>query len=284
MDQEARQEPTLEVVLPQQAVLSDLPPELLAPEALPGLWQDGRLTLKQAKGYFNGNHAATIAHDGWEEQVPIPRCYGAILKPALAEAVRQGIAWLANGPTSYWKEGVTTAVLDEQAVLLPPPEPIAPADLTPSSLPAAWADDETSGAAIVRALSQQRGVALPWGLVRDGLREAVRSRWLQTVSGGDAVAEFDTAGSWRLCAPDAVGPPAPAPQAAAVELEAHQVQDLAERVPQLLEASAGHGLRFRVGVALDASAPAPVRQKVDELLDSAVPDMKSEIRAGSKAS
>ena len=142
VDQEARQEQTLEVVLPQQAVLSDLPPELLAPEALPGLWQDGRLTLKQAKGYFNGNHAATIAHDGWEEQVPIPRCYGAILKPALAEAVRQGIAWLANGPTSYWKEGVTTAVLDEQAVLLPPPEPIAPADLTPSSLPAAWADDE----------------------------------------------------------------------------------------------------------------------------------------------
>ena len=284
VDQEARQEPTLEVVLPQQAVLSDLPPELLAPEALPGLWQDGRLTLKQAKGYFNGSHAATIAHDGWEEQVSIPRCYGATLKPALAEAVRLGIAWLANGPTSYWKEGVTTAVLDEQAELLPPPEPIAPADLTPSSLPAAWTDGETNGAAIVRALSQQRGVALPWGLVRDGLREAVRSRWLQTVRGGDAVAEFDTAGAWRLRAPDAVGPPAPAPQAAAVELEAHQVQDLAERVPQLLEASAGHGLRFRVGVALDASAPAPVRQKVDELLDSAVPDMKSEIRAGSKAS
>ena len=112
----------------------------------------------------------------------------------------------------------------------------------------------------------------------------MRSRWLQTVSGGDAIAEFDTAGSWRLRAPETVGPPAPAPQAAAVELEAHQVQDLAELVPQLLEASAGHGLRFRVGVALDASAPAHARQKVDELLGSAVPDMKSESRAGSKAS
>ena len=265
----------MEVVLPQKAVLSDLAPELLAPEALPGLWQSGRLTLKQAKDYFSGSHAATIAHDGWEEQLPIPRCYGVVLKPALREAVLSGFVWLKSRPTSYWKEDVSVAVLDEQAELLPPPDPIAPGDVVPSSLPDAWKNGETNAAAIVRALSQKRRVALPWGLVRDGLRDAVRSRWLETVSGGDSVAEYDTAGAWRLRVPEAA-PPAPQPPAAAAELEAHQVQDLADRVPQLLEASAGHSLRFRVGVALDADAPTSVRQKVDEVLQAAVPEMKSE--------
>ena len=46
-------------------------------------------------------------------------------------------------------------------------------------------------------------------------------------------------------------------------------------IPKLLEASAGHGLRFRLGVALDASAPDSMRRQVDGLLDEVVPGLKS---------
>ena len=76
--------------------------------------------------------------------------------------------------------------------------------------------------------------------------------------------------------------PAPKPQAAAnVEVAAHQVQDLAEAIPQLLEASAGHALGFRLGVALDATAPEAVRREVDRLLGEIAPELKSDGRRAS---
>lgn len=110
----------------------------------------------------------------------------------------------------------------------------------------------------------------------------MRSRWLETIDGG--IGEYDRAGTWRLRQPKDVGPRPPPPPVADWELEGQQLQDLAEAVPQLLDASAGDGLRFRVGVSLDAGAPASVHGKVDEILASAVPGMKSDSRKESKAS
>ena len=272
---EAQSDPTLEVVLPQRAGLTSLPPTLLAPGELPGLWQDQRLTLAQAKRYFSGQHTATIARDGWDEERPIPRCEGVTLKEALASAVRTGVLWLVNGPTSLWKEEASFSVLDENAELRPPPQPIAAGELMPDALPGAWKNSETNAAAIARALSQKAGVALPWGLVRDALTEAVRNRWLETSRREGAVAEFDTAGNWELKLPEGGPAQPPAPLAADAELDVVQLQELAESVAELLTASAGHGLRFSIGVALDASAPEDVREQVDELLGKAVPGLKS---------
>ena len=280
VDAEVHNNPTLEVVLPQQAVLSSLPTQLLAPDALPELWQNERLTLAHAKRYFSGKHIINVAHDGWDEQYGIPCCKEATLEAALAQAVADGTVWLVNGPTSCWKETVPFTALDEQAELLPPPQMITPQELTPDALPGAWQDLKTNGAAIVRALSQKKGVAVPWGVVRDSLGEAVRSRWLETVQGDGATAEFDHAGAWGLRVPDG-GPALPPPpsQVANLEVESSQMQDLVESVPNLLEASAGYGLRFRVGVVLDASAPASVRKQVDDLLRQIAPDFKSDIRS-----
>ena len=221
-----------------------------------------------------------VAHDGWDEQYGIPCCKEATLEAALAQAVADGTVWLVNGPTSCWKETVPFTALDEQAELLPPPQMIAPQELTPDALPGAWQDLKTNGAAIVRALSQKKGVVVPWGVVRDSLGEAVRSRWLETVQGDGATAEFDRAGAWGLRVPDG-GPALPPPpsQVANLEVESSQMQDLVESVPNLLEASAGYGLRFRVGVVLDASAPASVRKQVDDLLTQIAPDFKSDVRS-----
>ena len=53
----------------------------------------------------------------------------------------------------------------------------------------------------------------------------------------------------------------------ATNIEGHQVQDLADLVPDLIEASAGYQLKFRVRVVLD-DAPDDVRSKVEQLIDS----------------
>ena len=138
----------------------------------------------------------------------------------------------------------------------------------------------------MRALSQKQRGAVPWGLVRDSLGNAVRSRWLETIGGAGPATEFEHAGSWVLRTPgERTGraAPRPAPNAASVELAAHQVQDLAESIPQLLAASAGHDLRFRLGVVLAADAPEAVRREVDELLVQAAPDLKSDTRDGAPA-
>lgn len=86
-----------------------------------------------------------------------------------------------------------TSTLRGDGELLPPPSAIAPQDLTPEALSDAWENGETNAAAIVRVLSHKQGVAVPWGLVRDGLREAVRSRWLETARGNSDSGRASTA-------------------------------------------------------------------------------------------
>ena len=277
VEAQALQDATLEVVLPHKATLSTLPPHLLAPEALPGLWPGEHLTLADAKRYFSGTHTVTIAHEGWDEHCPIPRCHTVTLKEALAGAVAAGTLWLVSGPTSFWREEVDYALFDDKAELLPPPASITPSELMPAALPSAWNDGETNAAAVVRALSRERGRPMPWPLVRAGLTEAIRARWLETADGEGTVAEFDRAGLWRLKqAADSGNEPRPEPPVPAdLEIEPAQVQDLADQVDALLDASAGHALRFRIGVALAPDTPAAVRQQVDELLEEGVPGLKT---------
>ncbi len=164
--------------------------------------------------------------------------------------------------------------------LRPPPQPLTPQELTPEALPGAWENGETNGVALVRSLSRERGEAVPWGLVRNGMREAVRSRWLETVGGVGVVDDFDQAGQWRLKVPAGTAPapapaphppptPAPQPQVSNLELDASELQNLAEAIPNLLRIAAGYGLSFHIGVALSDHAPESVRRQVAEVLKDA---------------
>ena len=276
VEAQAQSDPTLEVVLPHKATLSNLPIDLLAPNALPGLWENERLTLAAARRYFAGTHTVTIAHEGWEEHIAIPGCAEETLQAALACAVAAGTVWLVSGPTSCWKEEVPPSTLRGDGELLPPPPLVAPQELTPEALPDAWKNGETNAAAVVRALSQKQGGAVPWGLVRDSVVEAVRSRWLATIDGEGPATGFEHAGTWRLGKPGEPGEredgaaPTPQPQETARKVDPIQVQNLADMVPKLLETSAGFDLRFHIGVALDAGAPQSVRREVDELIAQAL--------------
>ena len=53
----------------------------------------------------------------------------------------------------------------------------------------------------------------------------------------------------------------------AKSIEGHQVQDLADLVPDLLEASAGYRLEFQVRAVL-TDAPDEVRARVEQLIDA----------------
>ena len=279
-DEGASAEPTLEVVLPEKAELAELSCGLLAPGELPALWEEGPLPLPKILDYFSGSHVAVLPREGYEETFAIPACPEETVRHAVAQAVEQGVAWLVSGPTSCWKERAPSAALDAAAVLRPPPEMLAPQALTEEALPSAWAKGETSGVALVQALSHQQGAAVPWGLVRESIHTAVASRWLET-AGSDGlpqVAEnYEDAGQYRLRRPQSrtpAEPPSP-PPAQEAALDSTQIQDLAEQMPALLAAGAGHGLRFRVGVSLEAGAPPEVLAKVDELLDQVAPGLKS---------
>ena len=150
-------------------------------------------------------------------------------------------------------------------------------EFLPEALPDAWKNGETNAAAIVRALSHAKGEAVPWGIVRDSLKAAVTSRWLETAGADTGVRDrYDSAGAWRLKLPDRQIDPPPRKAAAAVELDGTQIQDLAERVPDLLSASAGHGLSFHLRVSVDGNAPASARAEVDRLLGEVSPRLKSD--------
>ncbi len=276
VDQEAATDPMIEAVLPEKAELAALPERLLAPDALPGLWTDGRVTLRQVRDYFSGEHTVEVAKEGYDETLSIPRCSEVAVGEAVERAVAAGTVWLVSGPTSCWREDVPSSAVGDNALLRPPPELIQVQDLLPEALPDAWENGETNAAAIVRALSHARGEAVPWGLVRDSLSAAVTSRWLETIGTDTSVRErYESAGAWRLKLPERPTDPPPVKPADAVELDGTQIQDLADRIPDLLSASAGHELRFNLGVSLQDGAPDSVRADIDRLLGEVSPRLKS---------
>ena len=198
----------------------------------------------------------------------IPRCNEAAVREAVRAAVEAGYLWLTNGPTSLWHEPVPDDVLTDGARLRPRPAPVPAAELVEEALSGAWQDGCTNGADLTRALSQARHEAVPWGLVRESILAGLDTRWLQ-VKDGDAVspdAPFRDAGQVILIRPLQTLDPPPEPAPPTTLLEGHQLQDLAELLPELMEASAGHQLKFRVQAVLD-DAPQEVRTKVDQLID-----------------
>ena len=106
---------------------------------------------------------------------------------------------------------------------------------------------------------------MPWGAVRESIATSVDSRWLQTKDGDAEILRraYRDAGRLVLERPPQDPGPAPepaAPSSPATDLEGHQVQDLADLVPDLIEASAGYQLKFRVQVVLDEPPARPPHQ------------------------
>ena len=280
VDADARDDPQLEVVLPEQAELNVLSDALLKPGVLPELWAgpegDVAVALPDVQAYFGGGHVVRIPNEEYDEPYTIPRCSAETVRAAVERAVQQGTVWLTSGPTSAWKEPVPYGALDANAVLHPPPEPIAPQDLVEAALPGAWSDGTTNGIALAQALSRSRGTTLPWGLIRDAVKASTASRWLRLAAGSNPVdCAYDAAGSLVLeRPPDDSERYTVKPLTAGAVLEVDQIQDLADLTSRLLEASAGAELRFHVRAVLDGDLSLNDRDVVEKLLSEVSEDLK----------
>ncbi len=265
---ESANDPSLEVVLPEKAVLDRLGPELLAPNALPGLWPEdgGGLPFAGLARYFGGGFSASVPREGYEDMVAIPSCPAEAIEDAVRRAVEEGIVWLRNGPTSVWKEEAPPGVLDDDATLAQPPADLIPQDLTEEALADAWANGETNGAALALALNRARKDTLPWMLVREGIENAVRGRWLEVKDGNTSV-RLERAGAVVLGRPEAARPPTAPPRAPGVEatLDLVQLQDLGGRAPELMQLAAGCDVSFRV-VAFGEETSENVRKELANAL------------------
>ena len=295
---EVMEDGQLRVALPGKAALAELPGRLLAPGgdggsgagdgdagdgALPGIWEAGAgsVTVGELIDYFRGGHTVTVRREGYDETEAIPRCDEQIVRGAVRAAVEEGRLWLTNGPTSLWREPVPEDVLTDAARLQARPERVPASALMDDALPGAWQEGATNGADLTRALSHARGEAMPWGLVRESIAAGVDSRWLEIRDGDAEILHRAYRDAGRLvlerppqapgsgpAQPPVAPPGSPAtPGAPATNLEGHQVQDLADLVPELLEASAGYRLEFRVQVVLN-DAPAEVRAQVERIIDA----------------
>ena len=93
VDSAVRDDPQLEVALPEQAELSTLADALLKPGLLPNLWggsEDApRVTVREVVEYFSGGHVVQIQKEGYDEPYPIPAApKSRYAKPSLGQSTR----------------------------------------------------------------------------------------------------------------------------------------------------------------------------------------------------
>ncbi|MGH9689648.1 MAG: hypothetical protein ACRD4C_00840, partial [Candidatus Acidiferrales bacterium] len=280
-------DPSLEVVLPEAASLSEVAPELLAPGKLPGLWPTPPgITFKDALDYFAGGRAVKIPRAGYEETVVIPKAERNVVETAVTAAVECGLLWLRSGPASILGEKIPTGILIDSARLLLPPLPIPATDVLPATLPEAWKEGETTAVSLSAALSQKAGETLPWGVVREAISGAIQSRYLETTLGsGPWPCEFSGSGAAKLRIPAGKPelppppPPTPTPQPGVrvgeAELKLNEIQDLADVVGDLKSAVVGLNLKVTVRIELSGDRPPSndVLEKVNRVLSGVSKDI-----------
>lgn len=269
-------DPALEAVLPQHAVLTALSPSLLAPGRLPGLWETGMMTLGELRAFFAGGRIVRVPRGTYEDVFAIPAAESSVVDASVNETVRAGALWFMSGPASILGEDIPAGLMTDQATLQPPPAPVRALDILPQSLPAAWSGEVTTGIAILAALSARHGKTFPWTVVRDAIGAALKAGMLErTLDSGPWPCDLPGANVLRLRvpreAPIAPAPAAPAAGrraerpvfAAEAEVSAREIQDLSDRMADLLRAAVVAGLKFHLRVELGTESPPP-----DEVVES----------------
>jgi len=275
-DESVLKEPGLEAVLPGEAVLSELPAALLAPGVLPGLWETGSVKLKDLHAYFGGGNVVRVQREGYVEPMPIPRAGREVVDVAVRRAVKEKRLWLTAGPASLLGEDVPPGLLAAEAELQAPPEAVDPTALVPANLPEAWEGETTNVLAISAALSQRAGKTLPWVTVNEAIDAALTIRVLE-VAAGTWPCEYPAAGAVSLRLPlRPVPPPLPGGVLTArAELRPDEIQDLADKIGDIVKAAAGLDLKFKLTVELQRTAGQETAAAgVNDLLQKVNPFLK----------
>jgi hypothetical protein len=289
-DDVAIKEPALEVVLPENAVLSEIPASLLSPNLLPGLWEKPAITFKDFLDYFAGGHVVKVQKQGYEEPLPIPRAERNVVADAVAEAVKSGQLWLTSGPASIWAEDIPAGLLTDEAVMQALPLLISSIEVLPDSLPDAWQGETTTALAISAALSRKAGQTIPWRRVREAIDGAYRAHYLETtLDSGNwpceypgaqsvklRVASKDTVPAPAIPAPPHMQPPKPGVRVAEADLRPSEIQDLADVIGELTSAAVGNDLKLHLRIELSGDTPPKddVVEKLNKILKNVTDKLK----------
>jgi hypothetical protein len=282
-DENALNDPAVELVLPKAAVLTDITPALLAPKKLPGLWNADEIAVKAIFDYFSGITSVQVDRGGYQEPMHIPKAEQTVVETAIGTAVANGAIWLLSGPASILGEPIPAGVLNASGKLCVPPAPIAAAEILPENLKEAWKDGVASGLSIATALSVKAGKTLPWKTVRDVISGALQARFLELDIKSQAwpcdfpsaqFAKFKVAaagGKGGTGATGVGGVATPKTLVAVADLEPSQVQDLGDVMPKLLEVKTKTNtpIRFQVRIEMGDGKTVPlaeVAQKANAIL------------------
>jgi hypothetical protein len=272
-------DPGLEVVLSQDAILSELPPKLLSPGALPELWHNEELPLRDLYSYFSGR-AVKFTREGYEyeEEIVIPRADRDVVNAAIQAAVKEKRLCVISGRASFLAEDIPAGVLTDDAYLQVPPQPIPVKDILPEDLSEAWSAEETTALAISEALSTKVGKILPWLTVQEVIDGAIRARQIErTLDSGPWPCDYAGAQFVKIRLPEVEvplppRPPGPPPKlgmlVAEALIETYEIQNLSEQVSELTRAAIGLDLKFHIRVEL-GSTPPPSEEavaKINQLL------------------
>ena len=274
IDESALKEPGLEVLLPESATLSELSPDLLKHNELLELWSADEIVVQDLYDYFAGGHVVNIQKDGYEEPLSIPKCEPEEVDAAVLEAVEQGMLWLISGPASLLNETVPPGVLSPSASLQSPPAPIPVQELMDEAIPEAWQNRKTNALALATALSNKRGVTLPWHTVKSAISGAIQANWIRrSEESADWPCEFAGAQHVQLEIPQEIhhpdSPPyTPGVLVAEAELEVHGIQELADQIADISTAAIGTGLKFNIRIEFGGETPPDPEAvtKMNELL------------------
>lgn len=276
-DENALNDPAMELVLPETAVLTDIAPALLAPNKLPGLWPADKIAVKAVFDYFGGQTVVQVDRGGYQEPMQIPKAEQTVVETAIGTAVAEGTIWLLSGPASILGEPIPTGVLNASGTLCVPPAPIAAAEILPENLKDAWKASVASGLSVATALSVKAGKTLPWKTVRDVISDALQARFLALDAGSQAwPCDFPSAqfAKFRVAGKTTLPPPTPPPTGvlvAVADLEPSQVQDLGDIMPKLLEVKTKNNtpIRFQIRIEMGDGKTMPsaeTAQKANAIL------------------
>ena len=276
-DDAALKDPSLEVVLPEATELSEVPADLMVAGKLPGLWENGSASFGGVQKYFAGGTVVKVKRNGYEEPLTIPKAAREIVAGAIAEAVKQGKLWLLSGQASILAEEIPAGLLTDDARLQSPPAPIPVTDITPATLSEVWSGDSTTALAIAIALSKKAGANVPWATVRDAISGAIRAGLIEPTLDSSATWPCDFAGaqSVKFTRPTSQRQEKrdlefkPGLFVADAEVRPNEIQDLADRLPELRKAAGDLDLTFHVRVELNGRGATPdrsVTEKLNEIL------------------